>query len=96
MAVGLKAGGWQETWELGVRAMLWDAGRCDLQLLLCLVAPEKQGEHGENTARLFPIPISSPDSTRELLGPEHLGNLILQFRLRSSVYSPPQVHGEAG
>lgn len=69
---------------------------CDLQPLLCVVAPEKQGEQGENTAQLFPIPTSSPDSTHELLGPEHLGNLILQFRLCSSVYSPPQVHGEAG
>lgn len=39
--------------------------------------------------RLSPIPISSPDSTRELLGPEHLGNLILQFRL-AAVCSPPQ------
>lgn len=54
---GRRPGGWEKA---TLREML--AG-CDLQLLLCLVAPEKQGEQGENTARLSPIPISSPDST---------------------------------
>lgn len=62
----------------------------DLQLQPSLVAPEKQGEQGENTAT---FPISSPDSTRELLGPEHLGNLILQFRLCSSIRPSPKCTG---
>lgn len=44
----------------------------------------------EKIQRLSPIPISSPDSTRKLLGPEHLGNLILQFRLCGSVLPSPK------
>lgn len=95
-AMGHEGRGWQEAWGLGMRALQETLASCDLQLLLCLVAPEKQGEQGENTARLFPIPISSPDSTRELLGPEHLGNLILQFRLCSSMLPSPKRLREAG
>lgn len=86
---------WQETRGLGERALLREmlAGS-DLRRLLRVVAPEEQGEQGENTARLSPIPISSPDSTRELLGPEHLGDLILQFRLCSSALSSPNCSGK--
>lgn len=91
------AGGWQETWGLGKRAPLRETlAGSDLRRLLCVVAPEEQGEQGENTARLSPIPISSPDSTRELLGPEHLGDLILQFRLCSSALSSPNCSGKPG
>lgn len=61
----------------------------DLLLWPHLVAPEKQGEQGKNTT-LSPIPISSPDSTLKLPGPEHLGNLILQFRLCSSTLPSPK------
>lgn len=91
------AGGWQETQGLGERAPLPETlAGSDLRRLLRMVAPEEQGEQGENTARLSPIPISSPDSTRELLGPEHLGDLILQFRLCSSALSSPNCLGKPG
>lgn len=82
---------------LGERAPLRETlAGSDLRRLLRVVAPEEQGEQGENTARLSPIPISSPDSTRELLGPEHLGDLILQFRLCSSALSSPNCSGKPG
>lgn len=46
---------------VGERATLWGMAGCDLQPLRCLVAPEKQGEQGENTARLSrsPFPLQT-------------------------------------